>query len=68
MVAGLFATSQVSVNYAITIGEKQQKDFEKVLPEGFWDKIKKKMQTIEVTKMGMRMGPSILCDIIDIHQ
>ena len=58
IVNGMIGPSSVNVDEAIDIGTRQMKEFEESLPDGFYETISKKVETMAITKKSFRVGDS----------
>ena len=52
----------VNVDDSIRLGEDQMKNFQKILPGGFYDTISGKVKTMANCKKGMKAGKKIVLD------
>ena len=56
VVNGMIRPSSVRVDKAIEDGIRQMKEFEKKLPDGFYESIPMKIETMAATKNSLKMG------------
>ena len=61
-VSGKLSNDKVNVDNAITIGNTQVQEFLSKLPDGFYDKLSKKVQSMAVVRKSVTIGE---IDIID---
>ena len=54
--SGCVSPNSVNVDRSLEIGAKQQEQFDCSLPGGFYDTIKKEINTMAVTKKGIKVG------------
>ena len=58
IVNGMIGPSSVNVDKAIDIGTRQMKEFERKLPDNFYESIPMKVMTMAATKKSLKMGDS----------
>ena len=58
IVNGMIGPSSVNVDEAIDIGTRKMKEFEESLPDGFYETISMKVETMAITKKSFRVGDS----------
>ena len=58
VVNGMIGPSSVNVDEAIDIGTRQMEEFERKLPDGFYDSIPMKVETMAVTKKSVKVADS----------
>ena len=60
--SGSLAPPSVNVDKAISIAEKQVAEFERLLPQGYWNTIEKRVTTMAVMRKGVKVGPDVIYD------
>ena len=58
IVNGMIGPSSVNIDKAIDIGTRQMKEFERKLPDNFYESIPMKVTTMAATKKSLKMGDS----------
>ena len=56
VVTGRIAPSSVNIDKVLDISTRQMNEFERKLPDGCYDTIKKEVETMAVTKKSSKMG------------
>ena len=56
VVNGMIGPSSVSVDKAIEVGTRQMKEFERKLPDGFYESIPMKIETMAAMKKSLKVG------------
>ena len=56
VVNGMIGPSSVSVDKTIEVGTRQMKEFERKLPDGFYESIPMKIETMAATKKSLKVG------------
>ena len=56
VVNGMIGPSSVSVDKVIEVGTRQMKEFERKLPDGFYESIQMKIEAMAATKKSLKVG------------
>ena len=58
VVNGMIGPPSVNVDKTIDIGTRQMEEFERKLPDSFYESISKKIETMAITKKSLKLGES----------